>query len=106
MYLIGLIRVWTSNDPEVVNFHGRVIEERYGVPVLSRAIPDQPHGIHDEETERVAVPKIVELGVQLEREGCRAILVSCAGDPICLWRGISDVPLASSSSAAGAGGRS
>jgi len=79
--LIGLIRVFTANDNEVVQSHGKLIQEQFDIPVVSKSIPDQPLGIYDDETERIAVPKIVELGVQMEKEGCRAIIISCAADP-------------------------
>lgn len=79
--LIGLIRVFTANDNEVVQAHGKRIQEQFHIPVLSRSIPDQPLGIYDDETERIAIPKIVELGVRMEQEGCRAIIISCAADP-------------------------
>lgn len=79
--MIGLIRVFTANDNEVLQSHGKIIEEQHGIPILSKSIPDQPLGIYDDESERIAVPKIVDLGVQMEREGCRAIIISCAADP-------------------------
>jgi Asp/Glu/hydantoin racemase len=37
--------------------------------VVSRCIPDQPEGIHDGETERIAVPKVLALAKEMEREG-------------------------------------
>lgn len=79
--MIGLIRVFTTTDHEVLQSHGKIIHEQFGVPVLSRSISDQPLGIYDEESEQAAIPKIVELGVQLEKEGCSLLVVSCAADP-------------------------
>ncbi|BAS28151.1 aspartate/glutamate racemase family protein [Limnochorda pilosa] len=79
--MIGLIRVLTLEDPELLNRHGRLLEARYGLPVESRCIPDQPRGIYDEATEAAAVPKIVETARQLEAGGARAIFISCAADP-------------------------
>lgn len=79
--MIGLIRVFTATNEEIVQQHGKIIQEQFGVPVLSRTIPDQPLGIYDEASELAAVPKIVALGVQMEQEGCRALIVSCAADP-------------------------
>ncbi len=38
-------------------------------------------GIHDDETFAVGVPKVVNLAVELWKEGCQAIIISCAGDP-------------------------
>lgn len=79
--MIGLIRVFTAADEEIVQQHGRKIAEHFQVPVMSRSIPDQPLGIYDDESERAAIPKIVELGAQMEDQGCRLLVVSCAGDP-------------------------
>jgi len=79
--MIGLIRVLTVSDPEVLNRHGRQLEARYGFKTMSRCIPDQPHGIYNAETEEIARPKIVALARELEAEGARAIFISCAADP-------------------------
>lgn len=79
--MIGLIRVFTTKDSEILEQHGRKIAELYGVPVLSRSIPDQPLGIYDEDSEAMAVPKIVNLGKSLEDEGCSLLIISCAADP-------------------------
>jgi Asp/Glu/hydantoin racemase len=79
---IGLVRVITLTDPEEVNRHGNIIEKHFpGLTVVSRSIPEQPKGIYDDESEAVAVPKIVELGRQFAEEGVDALIVSCAADP-------------------------
>ena len=78
---IGVIRVLTSDDEAAVATHGRVIEERYGLPTVSRCIPDQPHGIHDDASEARAEPKIVALAQELAGAGARALIISCAADP-------------------------
>lgn len=79
--MIGLIRVLTTDDMQVLHAHGRIIAEKYEVPVKNTCIPDQPLGIYNDETEAAAFPKIVELGKQLEQEGCKVLVVSCAADP-------------------------
>lgn len=79
--LVGLIRVLTTTDPELLAAHGRIVEHEYGLRTVSRCIADQPQGIYDEATELRALPKIVRLGHELIAEGARAILVSCAADP-------------------------
>lgn len=79
--MIGIIRVLTTDDPEIIQAHGRLLEEQYGLQTLSRCIPDQPRGIYDDATEAVARPKIVALARQMVAEGCRALLISCAADP-------------------------
>jgi allantoin racemase len=82
MAQVGLIRVITLTDPEEVNRHGRIIEERFpGLTVISRSISDQPRGIYDDESEAVAMPKIVKLGRQFVHDGVDALIVSCAADP-------------------------
>lgn len=78
---VGLIRVLTTDDPEFLSLHGRIIEQEYGLATVNRCIPDQPKGIYDEETERIALPKIIELGRELAADGVDALVVSCAADP-------------------------
>lgn len=78
---VGVIRVLTLADPEMVAAHGRQIERRYGLSTRSACIPDQPRGIYDAESERVAVPKIIALAKQMVAEGAAAIVISCAADP-------------------------
>lgn len=79
---VGLIRVLTTNDENVLKAHGRLLEDRFPeLQVESRCIDDQPEGIYDEKTSAIALPKIVTLGKEMEREGVKAIIVSCADDP-------------------------
>jgi len=77
---IGLIRVVTFNDKDMLNLHGKLIEQYFPMlSVESRCIEDQPEGIHDDETEAIAIPKIIDLAKGWE--GIDAIVISCAGDP-------------------------
>lgn len=79
---VGLIRVITTQDDEVLNSHKRLLESRFpDISVETRCIEDQPQGIHNQETCAIAVPKILKLGQAMEQEGVSAILVSCADDP-------------------------
>ncbi|MEW2544271.1 aspartate/glutamate racemase family protein [Streptomyces sp. NPDC047002] len=78
---VGVIRVLTSDDPALVDDHGRLLTERYGFPTVSRCIPGQPDGIHDDATHRTAEPKIVALARELAAEGVGTIVISCAADP-------------------------
>lgn len=81
-YKIGLIRVLTTNDPELLTLHGTLLEKYFPFfDVESRCIPNQPEGIHDDETMAVGVPKVVALAKQMWQEGFEAVIVSCAGDP-------------------------
>lgn len=79
--MIGIIRVLTIDDPELLQAHGRLLEQEYGIRTFTRCIPDQPHGIFDEASEALARPKIIALAEQMAAAGCRAILISCANDP-------------------------
>lgn len=82
-YKVGLIRVLTTEDEELLQLHGKLIESYFPMfQVVSRCIPEQPEGIHDDETFAVGVPKVVNLAVELWKEGCQAIIISCAGDRI------------------------
>lgn len=79
---VGLIRVLTTDDEALLQLHGRLVAKYHpDLAVTSACIPDQPSGIHDEATERLAVPKVIALGRQMEQDGAEAIIVSCAGDP-------------------------
>ncbi|USK56103.1 AroM family protein [Cytobacillus solani] len=79
--MIGIIRVFTTDDQEILEQHGNVITKTYEVPTVTKCIPDQPLGIFNDETEEVAIPKIVKLGKELEQQGCHVIVISCAADP-------------------------
>ncbi|WP_126428620.1 aspartate/glutamate racemase family protein [Brevibacillus marinus] len=79
--MIGVIRVFTTEDPDILAQHGRIITKHYGIQTINKCIPDQPLGIFNDETEQIAIPKIVELGKELEREGSQVLVISCAADP-------------------------
>ena len=79
--MLGVIRVVTTEDQEILEHHGKIISNNYHVPTINKCIPDQPLGIYNDETEAKAVPKIVELGKSLEQEGCKVLTISCAADP-------------------------
>lgn len=79
---VGLIRVLTTEDENLLNAHGRLLESHFpALQVESRCIDDQPRGIYDEESSVLALPKILELGEEMDRTGVKAIIVSCADDP-------------------------
>jgi allantoin racemase len=80
-FKVGLIRVLTSDDPEFVSLHGKIIMEHYPqLDVESRCIPDQWEGIHTKELFAQAVPKIVDLAKKYYADK-DMIIVSCADDP-------------------------
>lgn len=79
-YNIGLIRVVTLPHGDLLNLHGQILEKHFPMfKVVSKCISDQLFGIHDDETERIAVPKIIELAKGWK--GIDALVISCAGDP-------------------------
>jgi len=80
---IGLIRVISFEDEKLIELHGRLIEKYFpSLQLISRCIKNQSKGIYDEETKKIAIPKIVELGSQIEEEEkVKAIIISCADDP-------------------------
>jgi Asp/Glu/hydantoin racemase len=77
--------VLSTDDPELLNRHGRLLDEFIGDPVLtvvSRCIEGHPQGLWNSEEEQKALPKIVRLGQEMERsDGVAALLVSCMADP-------------------------
>ena len=83
MSKMGLIRVLSTDDPEILSSHGRLLEAFIpNLTVISRCIEGHPEGLWNEEEERQAVPKIVRLGQEMERdEGVDVLFVSCAADP-------------------------
>ncbi|MCP2334138.1 aspartate/glutamate racemase family protein [Actinoalloteichus caeruleus] len=78
---VGVIRVVSSTDADLVAAHGRAVEREWDVPTRSACIPDQPYGVHDEASHALAVPKIVDTARALAGTGCAALLISCAADP-------------------------
>ena len=78
---LGIIRVLTTQDDALLQEHGRLIREAYGLESISRCIPDQFSGIYDDASEAIAIPKIVALGREMHEAGCDALLLSCAADP-------------------------
>jgi Asp/Glu/hydantoin racemase len=93
VYNVGLIRVVSFKDENLLNLHGKMIEKYYPMlKVTSKSIPNQPNGIYDDETEMTAVPKIIELAK--EWKGIDALIISCAGDPaVRELRKILDIPV-------------
>jgi Asp/Glu/hydantoin racemase len=79
--MLGIIRVLTTSDPDILNRHGKILQEHYGYECASACIPDQPDGVHDDASEAVAAPKVAALARELEARGAAALFISCASDP-------------------------
>jgi Asp/Glu/hydantoin racemase len=78
---IGLIRVRTLEAMGATDRHGPLIEGAFpGLLVHCHCIKDQVRGIHDDKSEALALPKVIELGRQLGSK-VDVIIVSCAADP-------------------------
>jgi allantoin racemase len=77
---IGLIRVLSTTDRRLLNAHGQVVRDATGHRVTSRAVADQPHGIHDDASHDAAAPKVRSVADSLSRE-VDGILISCSSDP-------------------------
>ena len=79
---VGLIRVLTTNDENLLKTHENILKERFAdLEIETKCIKDQPKGIYDDDTLRIAVPKIVELAHEFEDRGFDIVYISCAGDP-------------------------
>jgi len=99
---VGIIRVLTTSDRRLLNSHGRLLQETFGFDVTSRCIPDQPSGVYDAESLRRAVPKVVELALDMAGDA-DALIVSCAADPgLAEVRGLVNIPVIGAGSAAAA----
>ncbi|NBJ68133.1 MULTISPECIES: aspartate/glutamate racemase family protein [Clostridia] len=80
--MLGIIRVLTTKDNQVLEEHGSRLTELYGIESKSSCIASQPNGIYDDESEKTAIPKIVALAQEMaEDEEIEAITISCAADP-------------------------
>lgn len=105
--MIGLIRVLSTDDETLLQTHARAIQHLLAEPIVTRAIPDQPDGIHDPATLAAAEPKIVDTGRGLVADGASLIIVSCAADPaVPQLRRVIDVPVIGAGSAGAAMARS
>jgi len=82
---IGIIRVLSTSNEDLLNSHARLLQEFLQDPkltVVSRCIDGHPKGLWSEEELRVGSPKVVRLGQQMvEEDGVAALVVSCAADP-------------------------
>lgn len=79
-FKIGLIRVLTTEDEDVLLAHGRQIMEYFpSLEVETKCIPDQYEGIHSQELAEIAIPKIVETAKSFS--DVDMFIVSCADDP-------------------------
>lgn len=82
MVKVGLVRVLTVTNDEALRSQEEVILKNYeGIEITSRCILDQPEGIYDDETEQIAIPKILKLSKEFEQEGYDLVYISCAADP-------------------------
>ncbi len=107
MGVLGLIRVLSTDDPELLNRHGRLLSDFIGDPdltVVSRCIEGHPEGLWNSEGERKALPKIVCLGQEMEgSDGMAALLISCVADPgVAELREVMDIPVIGAGSASAA----
>ena len=83
-YRVGLIRVLTTDDTQLMQMHGALIEQYFPMlQVESRCIPDQPEGIHDDQTMALGAPKgysaTVDQAQRQKQLGADVIALSCTG---------------------------
>jgi len=103
--VVGIIRVVTIADQELMNRQGRLLESLFpDFTTVTECIPNQPDGIHNEETETMAIPQIIELGKKMAKR-VQALIVSCAADPAVedLRKGLSIPVIEAGSAAVGVG---
>ena len=101
--MIGLIRVISTLTPAQFASHADALAPLLREEIVTRAIPDQPEGVHDDATFEAAVGKVVAVGTQLRAEGARLIIVSCAADPgVAELRAALDIPVIGAGSAGAA----
>lgn len=79
---IGLIRVLTTNDESLLKSHENILKDKFpGFELETKCIKDQPKGVYDDDTRRIAIPKILDLAHEFENRGFDVVYISCAGDP-------------------------
>lgn len=102
MIKVGIIRVLTTQVEDLLKAHGKLMESFFPqLETVSRCIQDQPEGVHDEHTKQIAVPKVVRLGREMEAEGLKALIISCADDPgLDELRAVVKIPVIGAGSAA------
>lgn len=99
---VGVIRALTTSDRRLLNSHGKLLQESFGFRVTSQCIPGQPSGVYNEESLREAVPKVVELALEMA-PGVDALIISCTADPgLAEVRSLVDLPVIGAGSAAAA----
>lgn len=80
-YKVGIIRVLTTTDEDVLLAHEKKLGKMFPqFELKTRCIEDQYEGIHDDETLNIAVPKILMLAKEWEKD-LDGLIISCAGDP-------------------------
>lgn len=80
-FKIGIIRVISTEDDYIKYCHQKLIEKYLPMfNIKTECISDQPEGIHNLETKKKAVPKIIKLGIKISKE-VDGIIISCAEDP-------------------------
>lgn len=93
--MLGIIRVLTIDDNDVLQEHGRKMNEYLNINSITKCISDQPNGIYNDETEQIAIPKIIELAQEMRQQyKLNAITISCAADPgLDEIRSVLDIPV-------------
>lgn len=93
--MLGIIRVLTTAQEEILQEHGESMKENFQIDSVTRCIPDQPNGIFNDESEIIAIPKITQLAHQMAKEEkIDAITISCAADPaLDEAREVVDIPI-------------
>ncbi|MFA1820849.1 aspartate/glutamate racemase family protein [Virgibacillus oceani] len=80
--MLGIIRVLSTENLHILREHGRKMENDFQIQTVSRCIEDQPYGIYDSASEKIATPKIVKLARKMaDEDAVDAITISCAADP-------------------------
>ncbi len=92
-FKVGLIRVLTTEDEDILYAHGKFIMEQFPMlEVETKCISEQYEGIHNEELCKIAEPKIIALAKTFK--DINMLFVSCADDPaVAELKEILDIPV-------------
>lgn len=80
-FKIGILRVLTTDDKKVLDSHKDILTEYFPeFEIETRCIPNQYKGLYSKEAQEKALPDIIRIAKQWEKD-LDGLIISCADDP-------------------------
>lgn len=80
-YKIGILRVRTTEDSEILNSHQKILMKYFPeFEIETRCIPNQYKGLYNQEAHDKALPDIISMAKDWEKD-LDGLIISCADDP-------------------------